>query len=350
MSNSRALIDLRSDTVTRPNAAMRAAMAEAEVGDDVYGEDPTVIELEQLVADLTGKEAGIFVPSGTMGNQIALNLHCRHGDSVLAEDESHCFLYEAGAASALSGIQFELIPLDAYWDLKQAEARLRGDWMHYATTRLVVIENTHNRCAGRVLPAEKISEVAAWARHHGLSMHCDGARIWNAAVALETTEKALLADFDSASVCLSKGLGAPVGSVLVGKQNFIERARKIRKRWGGGMRQAGILAAAALHALKYQRSDIKLDHQKAKFFHDALLAQCKQERVEVRFPQPHTNMIYLRSPSLPADTIVSRLKSLGVLVNGLGQNWVRVVTHRDVSMKDMEIAVSAFAKAFREDS
>jgi threonine aldolase len=349
MKSTQSMIDLRSDTVTRPNPAMRAAMAEAEVGDDVYGEDPTVNKLERMVAELTGKEAAIYVPSGTMGNQIALNLHCQHGDSVLAEDESHCFLYEAGAAAALSGIQFELIPLEAHWDLQHAEARLRGDWMHYATTRLVVIENTHNRCAGRVLSAEKISEIATWARHHGLAMHCDGARIWNAAVALGTTEKELLRDFDSASVCLSKGLGAPVGSALVGSQSFIDRARKIRKRWGGGMRQSGILAAAAIYALKNQYSDIRHDHQKAQFFHDALLTQSGTERIEVRFPQPNTNMVYLRSRTLSGETIVQKLKSQGILVNGLGQNWVRVVTHRDVSMSDMEVAVSAFLSAFKAD-
>jgi threonine aldolase len=345
MSELNAFIDLRSDTVTVPGPAMREAMASAKVGDDVYGEDPTVIELEKTVASIAGKSAGLFVPSGTMGNQIAINLHCRPGESILTEDESHCFLYEAGGAAALSGVQFELIPLECDWDLDAAAGRIRPESVHAATTSLLVVENTHNRCAGKVVAPGKLAAVTDWARQHGLATHCDGARLWNAAAALQLPESALLAGFDSASLCLSKGLGAPVGSVLVGSSDFIARARKVRKRWGGGMRQAGVLAAAALYALKHHRAELQRDHDHAFRLYEVLLPYAEREGVELRFPKPHTNMVYFRHPRLAGERVVAELRERGVLVNHLGNQWVRLVTHRDLSPVAIEEASVALKRA-----
>ncbi len=240
-------IDLRSDTVTRPTPAMRQAMADAVVGDDVYGEDPTIRRLEEMVAARLGKEAAVFVPSGTMGNLVSVLSHCGRGDELILGDQSHIFHYEQGGSAAVGGVHPRPLPnhADGTIDLNQIEDAIRSDNEHYPVTRLIALENTHNRCGGAVLTPEYVDSVGALAQAHGLKLHVDGARLWNAAVALHETPARLVAAADSVSVCFSKGLAAPVGSAVAGSHAFIRQARRMRKQVGGGMRQAGVLAAAA---------------------------------------------------------------------------------------------------------
>ncbi|MFH0902976.1 MAG: GntG family PLP-dependent aldolase, partial [Pseudomonadota bacterium] len=239
-------IDLRSDTVTLPTLAMREAMAKAIVGDDVYGEDPTVNRLQERVAELLGTEAALFVPSGTMSNQIAMKLHTRPGDEVLAGEGSHCWQYESGGAAALAGVQIRIIGREGLFTASDVEAAINPGDDHYAQTRMVWLENTHNRAGGRIWPTREVDAILELARSRRLEAHLDGARIWNAAVATGKSERDLVAGFQTVSVCLSKGLGAPVGSLLCGSRASILEAHRIRKMLGGGMRQAGILAAGAL--------------------------------------------------------------------------------------------------------
>lgn len=331
------MIDLRSDTVTKPTAPMREAMFNAEVGDDVYSEDPTVNDLEERVAALLDKEAALFVPSGTMANQLAIHLHCRPGESVICEQDSHVFLYEAGAAAANSGVQFDLVPWQHAFSNEAIDAAFKEDSLHSATSRLLVVENTHNRQAGRVLAIEDLRRITEHARSLKLSTHCDGARLWNAAVALEEKEKDLAAGFDTVAVCFSKGLGAPVGSALCGPRDFITKARKIRKRWGGGMRQVGYLAAAARYALDHHRARLKEDHD-----HAALFARIvrRNPHFEVRYPELGTNMVYVRHKQKTAASLAKSLREKGVLMNPLGGEWLRAVTHLDVN----EAAVQSAAQ------
>ncbi len=333
-------IDLRSDTVTKPTSTMRDAMFRAEVGDDVYGEDPTVNALEERVAHLLGKEAALFVPSGTMANQLAIHLHCRPGESIICEQDSHIFLYEAGAAAANSGVQFDLIPWQKEFSNEAIDEAYKADSLHSATSRLLVVENTHNRQAGRVLNLQEIKRIAHQARSLNLALHCDGARLWNAATALNVTEKELAAEFDTVAVCFSKGLGAPVGSALCGSKDFIAKARKIRKRWGGGMRQVGYLAAAALYALEHHRGRLVEDHKNAAAFAEILRGH---PSFEVRYPTLGTNMVYVRHRQKSAALIANGLKEKGVLMNPLGGEWLRAVTHLDVGMKSVEHAARILA-------
>lgn len=329
------IADLRSDTFTRPGPEMRAVMAKADVGDDVFGEDPTISQLEEEVSDTLGFEAAMFVPSGTMANQIAINLHTRPGDSVLIEEGSHVCIYEAGAAAVLSGIQFDALRSEDFmsWN-EQAVGMIREDNLHSAPTRLIVVENTHNRQGGRVMPQHTLQSIRATrAARPGLALHCDGARIWNAAVACGMSERELLAGFDSASVCFSKGLGAPVGSALCGEKAFIAAARKVRKRWGGGMRQAGIIAAGALFAFREHRDRLFEDHEKAKKL-TVLLAELRSEYpniiTDIRVPTPQTNMLYFRVSASTASSLVSLLAERGILVLTTGGGWIRAVTHLDI--------------------
>ena len=257
-------IDLRSDTVTKPTAAMREAMARAEVGDDVFGDDPTVKELEAETAVLLGKEAALFTPSGTMANQLAIRGHTEPGDEILVEANAHLYYYESGAPAALSGVMCRCINGQrGIFAGADVEAALRPADQHFPRTRLLCIENTHNRGGGRIWPIQQLQEVAATARRHGLPLHLDGARLWNASVATGIPERDYATLFDTVSVCFSKGLGAPVGSALVGPKAFIERVRRFRKMFGGGMRQAGIIAAGALFALRNHRTRLAEDHANA---------------------------------------------------------------------------------------
>ena len=332
------MIDLRSDTVTTPTPEMLRAMTAAEVGDDVYGEDPSINRLEEEVAGLLGKEAAVFTPSGSMANQIAIRLHTRPGDSVLCEEGSHTFAYEAGAGAALSGVQFDLIPFNEKLSDEAIKGRFRADGLHESPSTLILVENTHNRGRGRALARQDTQRIVATARGLGLKTHCDGARLWNAAAATGDSERDLAAGFDTVAVCFSKGLGAPVGSALAGSRNDAVRARKIRKLLGGGMRQAGFLAAAALYGLRQHRGRLPEDHRRA-----VALAQGLEELVHdgrplaVDIPDPPTNMVYWRVTNGPK--VVEQLRRKGVLMNHVGNGWIRAVTHLQISDPDIHDAV-----------
>ena len=324
--------DLRSDTLTKPTAAMRAAMAAAEVGDDVYGEDPTVRALEERVAALLGKESALFVPSGTMGNQIGLLVHTRPGDEVIIGEGSHCAFYESGAASAWAGVQFAVAGQGGLFTAEEFLDVVKPPLDHFPRTRLVVVENTHNRAGGRVFPQAEVERIATAARAAGFGLHLDGARIWNASVATGVEVAALAAPFDTLSVCFSKGLGAPVGSAFVGSRDHVLQARRFRKMLGGGMRQAGILAAGALFALDQHRARLADDHAAARAFADAL------QGVEGLELAPADTNIVLLTTRLPAADVARRAAERGVLMNPTGKHQLRAVTHLDVSRAEVEDA------------
>jgi len=335
-------IDLRSDTVTRPTPAMREAMARAEVGDDVYGEDPTVNRLQERVAEILGVEAALYVPSGSMANQIALKVNTQHGDDVIIGEGSHVWLYESGAGSALAGLQFSFAGKGGLFTGADVRALFKPDNHHHAPTRLVCVENTHNRGSGRVWPEADVRGVLEAARALGLRAHLDGARLWNAAVATGKSEKELAAGFDTVSVCLSKGLGAPVGSLVCGSKADVWRAHRVRKIYGGGMRQAGILAAAGLYALEHNRARLAEDHANARRLAEKLGA-VKGFRVEA--PDTNIVMLDLEAGAPDAETLVGRARGEGVLVNAVGPRRIRLVTHLDVDAKGIDRAAEVFARA-----
>ncbi|XYI00828.1 low-specificity L-threonine aldolase [Sorangium sp. So ce1128] len=350
-----AMIDLRSDTVTRPTAAMRAAMAAAEVGDDVYREDPTVRRLEERVAELTGKEAALFVPSGTMGNQIALLCHTQRGDEVIAGEGAHCAFYESGAAPAWSGVQFVFAGRGGLFTAGDVEDAIKPPLYYLPRTRVVAIENTHNRAGGRVFPQDDVLAIARVARAHGLALHLDGARLWNAAVASGRPVAELAAPFDTVSVCFSKGLGAPVGSALCGSADVVRAALRFRKMLGGGMRQAGVLAAAALYALSHHQGRIAEDHEAARAIARALRAVAHRasagpstEPPPATIEEPETNILYIDTPGIPAERLVDAARRRGVLVGAAGRSAVRAVTHLDVAPEQVAPAASALAEALAE--
>ena len=325
-------IDLRSDTVTRPTPGMREAMAKAEVGDDVHGEDPSVNRLQERVAGVLGKEAALFFPSGTMANQAALRVHTRPGDVVIASRDAHILKYEAGAASALSGLQIKTIGREGAFSPEEVRAALHPGDVHFAPTTLLAVENTHNAAGGRVLRPEPIEALAHAARAAGLALHCDGARLWNAAIALELPPAVLAAPFDTVSVCLSKGLGAPVGSLVAGSREGIVRLRRIRKMLGGGMRQAGVLAAAGLFALDHQLARLAEDHANAR----RLARGLGEMGFEVE-GTPETNIVMFRVADDAA--FQSRARERGVLVGRADPGRLRAVTHLDVTAADVETAL-----------
>jgi threonine aldolase len=335
------MIDLRSDTVTRPTPAMLAAMVAAPVGDDVYGEDPTVNRLEARVAELLGKEAAIYVPSGTMSNQIAVRLHCRPGEEILAARTSHLLLWEGGAPAALSGVTVR--PLDGEYGIlgvNDFRDQLAPADNHSPQTRLIWLENTHNRGGGRVHPFDSVAAIAAFAREAGIPLHLDGARLWNAAVATGISPAAWAEPFATVSVCFSKGLGAPVGSALAGSREQITLARRYRKLFGGAMRQAGFLAAACLHALEHHVERLADDHANARLLADAVAST---PGLTLDPAEVHTNVVWFRvDPHLGTPKQVAEsLKMTGVLVAALGHDMVRLVTHLDVSRADCEKAAKA---------
>ena len=327
------VIDLRSDTVTRPGRAMREAMMNAEVGDDVYGEDPTVRELEQRTAELLGKESALFVSSGTMGNQIALLVQTRPGDEVVIGEGAHVAFYESGAGAALAGVQFAQAGAGGLFDAEALSAATKPRADYHPRTSLVCLENTHNRAGGRVFPQTLAESVVARARELGLGAHLDGARLWHAALASGRSEAELARPFDTVSVCFSKGLGAPVGSALLGSRDAIAAARRFRKMLGGGMRQSGILAAGALFALDHQRARLLEDHVAARTLGAAL-----GELTFVRLVPPETNIVSFSVLGVDALQIVSAAKARGVLLNATGPESLRAVTHLDVSAEDLKRA------------
>lgn len=323
------IVDLRSDTLTRPTPGMRAAMAAAEVGDDVFGEDPTLLALEARVAALLGMEAAMFVPSGTMANQIAIRLHTEPGDEILLEQDAHPFHYEAGGAAVLSGVTIRLLPGDTVPGKRgqltpaQVAAAIRPPNVHHAPPTLLCVENTANRSGGTVIAPEGCAGLAAAAHAQGLAAHMDGARLWNAAVALGAPMSAFTQGFDSATVCFSKGLGAPVGSVLAFPKRQEARARRFRKLLGGGMRQAGVLGAACLYALDHHVARLADDHRRARALWEGLQGQ--GWAVE---DAPQSNMVYLQAPN--ADDLAAQLASEGVRCIAVAPTRVRLVLHLDV--------------------
>jgi threonine aldolase len=334
-------IDLRSDTVTRPTAAMREAMARAEVGDDVFGDDPTVHALEDEVARITGKEAALFVSSGTMGNQLAIATQTRPGDEVVVGDGAHPVHFEGGAGAALSGVQFAVAGRGGLYTAEEIEAVVQPRVYWAPRTSLVAIENTHNRAGGRVWPFAQARAVAERARALGLAKHLDGARIWNASVASGVDVASWCAPYDTASVCFSKGLGAPVGSAFCGPRTLVEDARRFRKRWGGAMRQSGLLAAAALHALAHHRARLADDHANARALADRL-AGTPGARVDAATVE--TNIVNIDLDA-PADAVVKRARDAGLLINATGPRRLRAVTHLDVSRADIDAAADILAAA-----
>lgn len=336
--------DFRSDTVTLPTPEMRRAMAEAEVGDDVYREDPTVNLLQATAAKLLGKEAGLFVPSGTMGNLASILAHCTRGDEVILGSKSHTFLFEAGGISALGGVhscQVSNQP-DGSMKLEDIQAAIRSDDIHDPITRLISLENTHNRCGGVTLDVKYLRQVASLARANGIKMHLDGARLFNAAVALGVSGCDLAEPFDSVTICLSKGLCAPVGSVIVGSEEFIRSALRIRKQLGGGMRQAGIIAAAGLIALEKMVDRLVEDHRRAQNL-AAGFAKIPGLRLEPK--KPDTNMVFVsleENVPLNAQQVVERLQSRGIKTGAVAARQMRFVTHYWIDDEAVDQAVAAF--------
>jgi threonine aldolase len=337
------IIDLRSDTITKPTPAMRRAMAEAEVGDDVLGDDPTVKRLEEIAADRLGKEAALYVASGTMGNLVSLLAQCGRGDEVIVGDQAHTYVYEQGGMAALGGIHPRVLrnQPDGTLDLSEVVAAIRDpNNLHFPRTKLVTVENTHNRCGGAPLTVEYMQAVGRLAREHRLKVHVDGARIFNAAVALGVDPKALAADADSITFCLSKGLAAPVGSVICGPKSFIAEARRVRKVVGGAMRQVGVIAAAGIVALEQMVDRLAEDHENACHLASGLaeLPGIQVEEVAVR-----TNILYFNvvRPDLDGAGLVARLADEGVRMMALGPRRIRAVTNYHVSAADVQAALAA---------
>ncbi len=335
------IIDLRSDTVTRPTPAIRRAMAEAEVGDDVYGEDPTINRLEQRAAEIMGKEAAVFVPTGTMGNTIGVKLHTEHGQEVICEARSHVFNYELAMIGWFSGCVARPILADRgilRWE--QIRQEIRPLSPHWAPTGLIEIENTHNMAGGKVYPLAVIREIADGAHELGLKVHMDGARVFNAAEALGASVREIVAPVDTVMFCLSKALGAPVGSMLAGTRADIERGRLYRKRLGGGMRQAGVLAAAGLIALEEHPRLLRRDHENARFVAQAL-AKIPGISIDPRAAETNILIFDVSGTGLSTAEFSARLKSRGVLFNGVNTREMRIVTHYDVDRAACERALEA---------
>ena len=338
------IVDLRSDTVTRPTPEMRRAMAEAQVGDDVLGDDPTVNRLQAMAAERLGKEAALFVPSGTMGNLAAVLSHCGRGDEIILGDQCHTAMYEAGGVAAVGGIHPRTLATrpDGTLPLEAIEAAIRPDDVHFPTTRLICLENTHNRCGGVALSLDYTIGVGKLAREKGLRFHLDGARIFNAAAATGNSAKEMAAPADSVTFCLSKALCAPVGSVLCGDGAFIYRARRIRKQLGGGMRQAGVIAAAGIVALETMVDRLGEDHARARRLAEGLRSV---PGLTLETDPPPTNMVYLRLPAegpLDGPALVRALAKYDVLALASGPRRIRLVLHHDVDDAGVERAVAAF--------
>jgi len=341
------IIDLRSDTVTLPTEEMLEAIRNAELGDDVYKEDPTVNRLEEMAAKKMGKEAALLVPSGTMANLVSVTSNTKRGDSVILEADSHIYWYEVGGISAIAGV----LPLPVkgemgVMDPRDVEAAIRPKSLHFAETTLVCIENTHNRAGGTVITPAQIEAISKVVKEHGLRLYMDGARIFNAAVALKVDVRDFTRHVDNLMFCLSKGLSCPIGSVIVGSEEFIERAEKVRKILGGGMRQAGIIAAAGIVALEKMIDRLEEDHRNARLLAEGL---AKIEGIDVNMKTVQTNMVMLDvKGSVGAETFVNKLREQGVLALNLSKTRVRMVTHRGIEKEDIHKALSIIEKVAKE--
>lgn len=340
------LIDLRSDTLTQPTPALREAMLQAPVGDDVYGEDPSMNELEARVAEVLGKEDAVFMPSGTMTNQVALRTHTEPGDEILLEAQAHIYYYEAGGPAALSGVMCRLIHGEGgLFGAEELRHALRKPDQHFPQTKLVCVENTHNRGGGRIIPLETIQAIAEVCREQELRLHLDGARLWNACIATGIPAEDYVRDFDSVSVCFSKGLGAPVGSALAGSRAFVKRARRFRKMFGGGMRQAGLLAAGALFAMEQQWERLQEDHDNAQTLAQGL---ARVEGLELNPADVQTNIVLFQTPTLPAPELVRRLQQKGVGMLVFGEHSVRAVTSLQVTAAQVAQVPKLVEEALRD--
>jgi threonine aldolase len=337
------VIDLRSDTVTQPTEAMRRAIRDAELGDDVFEDDPTVKRLEEMAARLLGKEAALFMPSGTMANLVAVITHTRRGDEVIVGDESHILHYEVGGASALGGVLLRAVPNDRRGRLRAEDvaAVIRPEDIHFPRTALLCLENTHNRCGGTALSPNDLAPVVAVARRHGIPIHLDGARIFNAAVALGMPAAELARDADSVMFCLSKGLSAPVGSLLCGPRAFIARARRVRKMLGGGMRQVGAVAAAGIVALETMIDRLAEDHAHARYLAERL---AELPGVEIDPAAVETNIVVFTLRAGTADELLPRLAQAGVLATNFGPRRIRLVTHYGIERRHIDAAVARLAR------
>jgi threonine aldolase len=331
-------IDLRSDTVTKPSKEMRLAMMDSEVGDDVYGEDPTINRLQDRVAEILGKEAALFVPSGVMANQLALKVHTQPGDEVIVERDSHIFNYETAGSAFLSNVQLNTLQGNrGVLRAKQIEQAIRSSVYYNPKTSLICLENTHNKAGGTIYPLEEIQSIHKLAREKNVALHLDGARLWNASVETKITPKEYASYFDTVSVCFSKGLGAPVGSAITGTKAKIESARKYRKIFGGGMRQAGILAAGALFALDHNIERLKEDHNNAKLLAHNLKI-INGIIIDLESVQTNIVVVDISKRTESAIEIITKLKERGVLISEMSYNILRAVTHMDVSKEQVEKA------------
>jgi len=339
------MIDLRSDTVTKPSSKMRQAMYEAEVGDDVYKEDPTVNKLEGYAAELLGKEAALFVPSGVMGNQICLNVHTQPSDEVICEADAHIFQYESGSPAALSGIQlYTVAGKNGIIDPESVRPLVRPTSAYYMPrSKVLEIENTHNRAGGTIYSIEQIKLLKNIANEYNLKFHLDGARLWNASVASNTSLNKYCSFFDSVSVCLSKGLGAPIGSIIAGEKEFISEAYRVRKGWGGGMRQVGVLAAACLYALKNNIERLSEDHEKAKILSDFIL---NTNQFEIDIHNVQTNIIVFKPKNISVDDALLKCEEKGLLLSVGQVGTLRAVTHMDVSFDDINKSCEIISEIF----
>jgi threonine aldolase len=338
-------IDLRSDTVTHPSEAMRKAMYDAEVGDDVFSEDPTVNKLQSYTAELLGKEAALFVPSGTMANQICLNVLTNPGDEVICEKDCHIFNYESGSPAALSGIQ--LLPVEGKLGViypDQIEEYIRPVSAYYMPrTKVIEVENTHNRAGGTIHPIENIISLSKTAKKYNLYFHLDGARIWNASVATGITPPEYAKYFDTVSCCLSKGLGAPIGSLVAGSKGFVEKAFRIRKGWGGGMRQVGVIAAAGLYALQNNIERLREDHEKAKIIAEAI---SQNPNLEIDMHSVQTNILIFKPLKINSDEAIIKCREKGLLFSSGKVGTLRAVTHMDVSFEEVKKAIKIVEEVF----
>jgi len=339
-------IDMRSDTVTRPSRPMLEAMMSAEVGDDVFGEDPTVNKLQARVAEMFGKEAALFVPSGTMGNEICIKAHTEPGDEIIVDVDSHVFVYETAGPSLLSGVQMNpLSGTEGTFTTGQLKQTVRPNAYYMPKTRLICLENTHGRSGGTVVPIGRMKEISDFARDANLKVHLDGARIWNASVASGISVKEYAKYADSISACFSKGLGAPVGSIIVGTNEFIDRCRKFRKIFGGGMRQCGILAAAAIYALDHNIDRLAEDHGKARVIAEGL-ARVKAFDIQLTAVQTNMVIIDIQRTGKSQSELLSLLHSKGILLTPERQSCVRAVMHLDVSLEEVKQAVAVIQSMF----
>ncbi len=341
-------IDLRSDTVTKPTDEMREAMARAEVGDDVYGEDPTAIRLQERAAEIMGKEAALFVPSGSMGNQIAVRLHTEPGQEVIIEERSHMFNLEMAGMAVISGALAHPIRCqDGMMDWDSIAAAIRPGSSYYAQTGLVAVENTQNLAGGTVMTFGQMKEIAERAHDRGIPIHLDGARVFNAAIVLKREVAEIASLFDSVMFCLSKGLAAPVGSIIAGTREFIDRAVPVRRMLGGGMRQVGVIAAAGLVALEKMTARLEEDHANAQLL---AMGLAEIQGVGIYPERVQTNIVVfdIRDSGLTTDEFSAKLKQRGVLANGISSSEMRMVTHKDVSRNDCEAALGAIREALDE--